>query len=217
MRERVGTRTAAVVTRAKTKTTSAKFRTHHAASSKRTPVIVLLSGGIDSACVVAAYQSAKHRVHALFADYGQPARRSELAAARSIAEYYDLDLEVARLRARIMTKDGEYFGRNALLMLLGAATASQQSLIVGLGIHSASPYYDTTSAFAADMQRVLDGYAGGTVMLGAPFLQMTKASIVKFARRNGVPLAHTYSCETKNAPACGACPSCADRRACGVD
>jgi 7-cyano-7-deazaguanine synthase len=113
--------------------------------------------------------------------------------------------------------NGEFFGRNALLVLLGGAVESNRPLIVALGIHSASPYYDTTSAFASDAQRVLDGYAKGAITLGAPFLSLTKQSIVDYARRHRVPLRLTYSCERKNAPACGKCPSCGDRGGFGVD
>ena len=47
-------------------------------------MVVLLSGGIDSAAVLAAYMSPRHPVKALFVDYGQPARRSERAAAQAI-------------------------------------------------------------------------------------------------------------------------------------
>lgn len=186
-------------------------------SHDRPAVVVLLSGGIDSASVLAAYIAARHPARAIFVDYGQPARRSELAAARALARLHSIRLDVVKLGVQLTSDNGQFFARNALLVLLAAAAESSRPLIVGLGIHSASPYYDTTSVFRADIQRVLDGYAAGTITLGAPFLEMTKGSVVKFARRHKVPLGLTYSCETKNAPACGECPSCRDRRACRVD
>lgn len=205
------------MTRALAKKRKPVTRATAGSGSTQPPVVVLLSGGIDSACVLVSYRAAKHRVNALFVDYGQPARRSELAAARAIADRYDVPLQVVKISAPIVPTDGEYFGRNALLVLLGAALSPHKPLIVGMGVHSASPYYDTTSAFAKDMQRVLDGYAAGAVVLGAPFLTMTKPTIVRFARRHRVPLALTYSCVTKDAPQCGECPSCADRKVCRVD
>lgn len=183
----------------------------------RPSVLVLLSGGIDSAAVLAAYLSERHPVSALFVDYGQPARRSERAAAQAIAKHYGAPFKIAKIGMRLPKTQGEFFGRNALLALLGGAAEERRPLIVAAGIHSSSPYYDTTPGFAADMQRVFDGYANGAITLGAPFLAMPKTTVVRFARRHRVPLSLTYSCEVKNAPACGRCPSCADRRVCRVD
>lgn len=46
---------------------------------------VLLSGGIDSAAVLALLKSQGMQVRCLFVDYGQPAAEQELAASSSIA------------------------------------------------------------------------------------------------------------------------------------
>lgn len=186
------------------------------AGTPRPPVLVLLSGGIDSACTLAAYRADRHPTRAVFVDYGQPARRSERAAAQAIAKHYRVSLSTVKLGVRLPGDNGEFFGRNALLVLLGGAVEANRPLIVALGIHSASPYYDTSSAFATDAQRLLDGYAKGAITLGAPFLTMTKRTVVDFARRHRVPLRLTYSCERRSAP-CGECPSCGDRSTFGVD
>lgn len=196
----------------KTKPTSATR-----GDTARPPVLVLLSGGIDSACTLAAYRADHHPARAIFVDYGQPARRSERAAAQAIARHYRVPLSFVKLGVRLPGDNGEFFGRNALLVILGGAVESNRPLIVALGIHSASPYYDTTSAFASDAQRLLDGYARGAITLGAPFITMSKRTVVGYARRHRVPLRLTYSCERRNAPACGECPSCEDRSAFGVD
>ncbi|HVZ37001.1 MAG TPA: 7-cyano-7-deazaguanine synthase, partial [Polyangiaceae bacterium] len=201
---------------AKAKARKSKPTTPARGDAARARVLILLSGGIDSACALAAYRADRHPASALFVDYGQPARRSERVAAEAIARHYRVPLSTVKLGVGLPGDNGEFFGRNALLVLLGGAIESNRPLIVALGIHSASPYYDTTSTFASDAQRVLDGYAKGAITLGAPFLTLTKQTVVDYARRHRVPLRLTYSCERRNAPACGECPSCGDRSAFGV-
>lgn len=178
---------------------------------------VLLNGGIDSTSVLAAYRAEGNVVEAVFVDYGQAARRSEWEAAQAIARHYDAPLTKLRLGMRLRCDDGEFFARNALFVLLAGAASTARPLVIATGIHAASPYYDTTAAFVGDLQRVLDGYVSGAISLGAPFLEMPKQAVVKFARRHRVPLDLTYSCERRSAPACGACPSCEDRKGCRVE
>lgn len=180
-------------------------------------VMVLLSGGIDSVAVLAAYLSSNHPVEALFVDYGQPALRSEHNAAQALSAHFGVPLTTVKLGFQLPNNYGEFFGRNALFLLLAGAATVVRPLILAIGIHSSSPYYDTTKTFAGDIQRVFDGYAGGMISLGTPFLEMTKDMVVKFARRHKVPFDLTYSCETKSAPVCGICPSCRDRRDYHVD
>lgn len=173
--------------------------------------VVLMSGGIDSAATVAACSGKYATLSGLFIDYGQPARRSEWAAAQGIAGYFGMDIAKSDIGLRITLRHGEYFGRNALLLLAAASSHAVRPLIVALGIHSMCPYYDTTPLFTRDMQRILDGYSGGEVTLSAPFLSYTKKEVIRYARDSGVPLEMTYSCEVQDAPSCGHCPSCSDR------
>jgi 7-cyano-7-deazaguanine synthase len=174
-------------------------------------VAILLSGGIDSAATLAAYIRQRADITAVFIDYGQPARRSEWEAAQAVASHYGTPLIKIKLGFRLPAHNGEVFGRNALMALVAGAAINVRPLVIAAGIHAGTTYYDTTELFTEDMQRLLDGYAGGSVSLGMPFLTMGKPDIVTFARRHRVPLQLTYSCERKNKPSCGKCPSCMDR------
>lgn len=180
---------------------------------KKSPshVTVLLSGGIDSAATIAAFRKQHAALHGIFFDYGQPSRRSEWEAAQAIGHHYRIEVVRVKLGFRLTSRDGEFFARNALLTLAAAATRPPGPVVLAIGLHSPSPYYDTTPSFVADVQRLLDGYSGGTVTIAAPFLETTKRAVVQFARRHRVPLHLTYSCERRNAPACGKCRSCEDR------
>ncbi len=179
--------------------------------------LVLLSGGIDSAATLSLYKRQGADLSAVHFDYHQPARRSEWAAASSIAEYYNVPVSRFRFSMKLGCQNGEFFARNALFVLAAAATVGHGPLVVAAGIHDGSPYYDTTASFVRDIQRLLDGYGGGTITFAAPFLGASKQEIVKSARRHRIPLRLTYSCERRGAPPCGQCRSCRDRKELGVD
>ena len=176
-----------------------------------THTVILMSGGIDSTSVVAACRDAGTQLSGIFVDYGQPAARSEWSAVQKIARYYGVAVRRVPLGFRLASHEGEFFARNALLILTAAGIAEDRPLQIALGVHALSQYYDTTPLFLRQMQRVLDGYFGGSVALSTPFLADTKAEVIRFAKDNGVPLSLTYSCEIQNAPECGQCPSCRDR------
>ncbi len=173
--------------------------------------VILMSGGIDSSSVVATCREQGVNPSGLFVDYGQPAANSEWNAAGRIARHFGIRIRKANLGFPLASREGEFLGRNALLILTAAVVTEARPLQIALGIHALSAYYDTTPLFLRQMQRVLNGYFGGSVTLSAPFLTETKASVVAFAKDNRIPLELTYSCETKDAPECGRCPSCWDR------
>jgi 7-cyano-7-deazaguanine synthase len=193
------------------------IRRGHSSKSTKVRIVVLLSGGIDSAATLAVYHKKKAVIDAVFVDYGQPSRRSEWESAQSIAEHYQIPLKKIRLGFRPKNTDGEVFCRNALMAMAAGAIIDVRPLVIAMGIHSASPYYDTTETFVGDLQRLFDGYTGGAIALGIPFLDLTKSEIVKFARRHRVPISLTYSCERRSAPPCGNCLSCMDRMALNVE
>ena len=173
--------------------------------------VVLLSGGIDSSATIALCQETSSVLSALFVDYGQPSAQSEWEAAQRIARHYQIEIVRVALGVQLVSSRGEFFGRNALLLLTAAGTITQRPLTIALGIHALSAYYDTTPLFIKHMQRLLNGYSGGSVTLSVPFLGDTKSDVIRFARARSVPLHLTYSCELQNAPACAECPSCRNR------
>ena len=174
--------------------------------------VVLLSGGIDSTTAITECQTTDSTVSGLFIDYGQPAAQSEWEAAQRIARHYGVLVSRIELGASLISADGEYFGRNAMLILVAAAITEARPLTVAIGNHALTRYYDTTPLFSRHMQRILDGYSAGSITLKVPFLSETKSDIIRIAQARRVPLADTYSCERQNAPSCGDCPSCEDRR-----
>ncbi len=175
-----------------------------------TACCVLLSGGFDSASILASILESRVSVRSLFVDYGQPARGEERAAASAIAAYYGVSHSEVSI-AGLFCGDGEIPGRNALLAVL-ALIAAPSSATIALGIHAGSPYWDCAGEFLELMQRLADGYAAGAIQIAAPLLDFSKADVYVLGRGLGVPEELTYSCERGGSP-CGTCASCRDRDA----
>jgi 7-cyano-7-deazaguanine synthase len=176
-------------------------------------VLLLLSGGLDSAACLAYYRASKRHVTSVFIDYEHPARRAEERAARLIAEHYGVPLSTFRM-SHLYTASGEVMGRNALLVLAALSLWRRTGpSMIGLGIHAGTRYADCSPAFVENMQALVDIYASGMVMVDAPFLHWRKSEIYQYAVQNGVPLELAYSCEEGSSGPCGKCRSCRDLEA----
>ncbi|MHA1690493.1 MAG: 7-cyano-7-deazaguanine synthase [Candidatus Heimdallarchaeaceae archaeon] len=175
-------------------------------------VLILLSGGIDSAACVHYFLDEKYEIDSIFIDYGQKAREKELLSAKKIANYYDIRFNRIVVRNSEVFSSGELLGRNAFLVFTAVMYKKPSSGIISLGIHSKVPYYDCSEDFVKNINNILDGYTNGRVLLYAPFLKWDKYMIYQYCKNNKVPVHLTYSCENGTSPPCGKCLSCMDRR-----
>jgi 7-cyano-7-deazaguanine synthase len=180
----------------------------------RTEAVVLFSGGIDSAACAHYLQKNGHAVRGLFVDYGQRAARLERAAAEQLSAFLRIDLSMMRIETQRSFGSGEIRGRNAFLvfssMLDGDPAPTQ---VIALGIHAGTSYYDCSPAFLESIGRLVAEYTDGRARVIAPFIEWTKHDIFTYSLREHLPIDLTYSCEAGEAPPCGLCLSCRDRRA----
>ena len=170
---------------------------------------MLLSGGIDSAVVLALLVARGHDANAVWIDYDQPAAAAERDASRAVASSYGApwtELTVVGLTPPVA---GEFPGRNDVLVALAAASAPGRSLAIG--IHAGTGYADCSPYWVEEWQGLLTSQYHGTVRLFAPLADLTKAQVYALAHQIDVPIALTHSCEASAVP-CGGCSSCADRR-----
>lgn len=184
-------------------------------------ILVLLSGGIDSAALVGkALQTRKTLdVGCLFVDYGQPSYVQEGRAAYAIAGHFT-GVTIGNAYCRVSLGDMATGtdahvvpARNLVLLALGANYALSRGFDeVWLGAISEDylHYADCRLGFAKQLSKA-------TSMLGVavkyPWVeeQCNKAAVLEAARAYGVPLKDTYSCY---GPAvCHECPSCLERAA----
>ena len=193
-------------------------------------VIVLLSGGLDSTCLLHKAVGECGRVFAVGVDYGQRHNR-ELWSAERIADHYGVPFLVLRLptlTGSALTGDGiipvglHYAdpgqsatvvpGRNLLLLGLAIAEAVRRGCgEVWYGAHAgdAAVYADCRPEFvraASDASEV--GYG---VAVFTPFLWKNKSDIVAYAVGHGVPVGMTWSCYTGGDEPCGRCGACVER------
>lgn len=174
-------------------------------------VVVLVSGGIDSAALLAFYLSQRFSVRAVFVDFGQAAARQESRAARAVCKHYGVALSIMTVESAVTFAAGEVIGRNAFLIFSALLVGGARPRMIAIAIHEGPPYYDCSESFLKSIQTVVDGYAAGKVKVAAPFLKWRKQVIWEFCKEVKVPVESTYSCEKGGVPPCGKCLSCMDR------
>lgn len=205
------------------------------------PAVVLLSGGLDSATVLALAREQGFECHTLSFDYGQR-HRAELAAARRIAAALDvashreLSIGLDAFGGSALTDPaiavpeagGEGIpvtyvpARNTVFLAcaLGLAeTLDATDLFIGVNAVDYSGYPDCRPAFVAAFQALADvatraGVAGARHQVHAPLMQMSKADIIRAGVALGVDYAMTVSCyqADDDGAACGRCDACRLRR-----
>lgn len=171
--------------------------------------LVLLSGGVDSAVVLALLFRSGHSPSALWVDYGQPAAEAERIASRALAARFHAPWHEAAVGGLASPPAGEFPGRNDLLVALGAAFAGGGA--VAVGVHAGTGYADCSPTWVNGWQAHLSSQHTGGMLL-APLTEASKAEVLVMAEELGVPLELAHSCET-GPTACGTCSSCADREA----
>lgn len=207
-----------------------------------TRAVILLSGGLDSATVLAIANAQGRECYALSIAYGQR-HAIELEAARRVAnaigvvehDVHTLDLRV--FGASALTGDIDvpkdavgapgipvtYVpARNTifLALALGYAEAREAKEIwIGVNALDSSGYPDCRPEFIDAFQDVIfkgtrSGVEHHEPRLVAPLVQMTKADIIRRGVELGVEYALTHSCydPTPGGKACGHCDSCLLRR-----
>ncbi len=200
-----------VVRRPTPSTTKAKRS--RAVAEPTNSVEVLVSGGIDSAALLAFYLGQQLSVRALFVDFDQPAAKQESRAAKAICKHYGVHLSIMTVKSGGTFSSGEITGRNAFLVFSALLVCGARPGMIAIGIHEGPPYYDCGEGFLKSIQTVVDGYAAGKIKVAAPFLKWGKQVIWEFCKEARVPVHSTYSCENGGVPPCGNCLSCKDREA----
>lgn len=204
--------------------------------------VVLLSGGLDSATVLAMAQAQGYTCYALSVDYGQR-HHSELAAAQRVASmlgahehrvvYIDLtgfggssltDNNIAVPQQLAAGIPSTYVpARNTIMLSLALAWAEvlqAQDIFIGVNAVDYSGYPDCRPAYIEAFERMANlatkaAVEGHALTLHAPLLNLSKVEIIQQGTALGVDYAQTVSCyqADESGRACGVCDSCRLRRA----
>ena len=202
--------------------------------------VVLLSGGLDSATVLALAVARGFTPVPLSFDYGQR-HLVELRAAQRICESLSvaqptvIKLDLRPIGGSALTADMEvpkdrkdggipvtYVpARNTLFLsyALGQAeVVGASDIFIGVNAIDYSGYPDCRPEFIAEFEKLANlatkaGVEGTRFKVHAPLIRMTKAQIVKEAVKLGLNLGLTHSCyDPVGDKACGRCDSCRIRK-----
>jgi len=199
------------------------------------PAVVLLSGGLDSATVLAMANESGFRCHALSVDYGQR-HRSELDAAENVSRAFSAELKTIQLDLRtfggsaltddIDVPEEESEGipvtyvpaRNTIMLSLALAWAEvlgAGDIFIGVNAVDYSGYPDCRPEFINAYEEMANlatkaGVTGQRLIIHTPLLDLSKADIIRQGTGLGVDYALTVSCyqADEQGRACGVCDSC---------
>jgi 7-cyano-7-deazaguanine synthase len=199
--------------------------------------VVLLSGGLDSATVLALAQAEGYECHALILDYGQR-HRAELQAAEQVASALGaasrkrVRLDLASIGGSALTdanipvpeEGGEGIpvtyvpARNTVFLAIAlgwAEVLGARDLFLGINAVDYSGYPDCRPEFVAAFEQLANlatkaGVEGGRFRVHAPLLRLTKAEIIRLGEALGVDYGLTISCYQADEAgrACGHCDAC---------
>ena len=200
-----------------------------------TPLAVLVSGGLDSAVLLAEAVRVYPVVFPLYVCTGlhwESVERDHLdrflAAIRAPAlrMLHTFDEPVRDVYGDHWSVSGEGVpgantpdeavflpGRNVLLLAKPLLWCHLNGVPeVATAPLSANPFLDATPAFFDGFARVVSAAVGGSVRVLRPYASLRKVDVVR--RGRGLPLERTFSClRPVNGRHCGTCNKCAERRA----
>lgn len=206
-----------------------------------TPGVVLLSGGLDSATVLAEARAAGYACHAISYDYGQR-HGAELAAAARVAdalgavEHKVVRLDLGSIGGSALTDPeiavpetpGEGIpvtyvpARNTVFLAIAlgwAEVLGSRDLFIGVNAVDYSGYPDCRPEYIAAFETLANlatkaGVEGERFRIHAPLVDLSKAGIIRRGHDLGVDYALTVSCYSADAAgrACGRCDACRLRR-----
>lgn len=202
--------------------------------------MILLSGGLDSATVLAMATNSGFRCHALSVNYGQR-HSSELIAAEKVSQANSAILKTIELDLRTfggsaLTDDIDvpeeqsegipvtYVpARNTIMLSLALAWAEvlgAGDIFIGVNAVDYSGYPDCRPEFINAYEEMANlatkaGVTGHRLTIHTPLLELSKADIIRQGIDLGVDYALTVSCYQADVEgrACGVCDSCRIRAA----
>ena len=198
---------------------------------------VLLSGGLDSAVLLAVEQDAGHEVWPLHVQSGLAWEAAEARAiARLLAappfEGRSHAVTVLSVDMRDVYPSGHWAvagrppaydqpdedvyleGRNITLTTKAGVLAARLGIDrLVLGPLAGNPFPDATPEFFDAMSNALSLGLGHPLRIAAPLAHLHKEDVVRMGAALGVPLALTRSCMSPLPDGhCGACNKCRERR-----
>ena len=200
----------------------------------RKRVVALVSGGVESLCLVVRLLRRGDRVAPVYVRCGLRWESAEVWWLRrwlrtlqcpQLLPLAVLELPVRSIYGRHWSLTGRWVpsrntrdaavylpGRNLLLLSAAAVYAARRGINrLAVGTLAGNPFGDATTQFFRTMSRCLGQALGRSMQVTAPFRRMSKARLI--ASMPTAPLHLTFSClAPRGRQHCGRCNKCAERR-----
>ena len=199
--------------------------------------VVLFSGGLDSTVLVQQLIHDQASVRLLSINYGQR-HKKELSHSARIATSMNLPHRILDLPdlaellsgssltdSSVELPEGHYAeesmkstvvpNRNMILLAMAAGYALSIDFdTVAYAAHAGDHtiYPDCRPVFADAMQNALQLADWKDLRLHRPFVNLTKAELVRIGAKLGAPLHLTWSCYAGEESHCGKCGTCVERK-----
>jgi 7-cyano-7-deazaguanine synthase len=187
--------------------------------------IILLSGGLDSATVLAIASSQGYECYAMTINYNQR-HHAELAAADNIAKIFNVkehkvvDIDLSWLKSSSLTNVKMNIPEIVMTLAMAwAETIESQDIFIGVNAVDYSGYPDCRPEYIASFQKMANlatksAIEGKSIKIHTPLIRLSKSEIICIGERSGIDYSLTVSCyqANKDGLACGKCDSCRLRR-----
>ena len=203
--------------------------------------VILLSGGLDSATILAIAKDHGYQCYALSFNYGQRHCAELIAAAKiakafAVVEHKTIDLDLTQIGGSALTDDKidvpesptvgipiTYVpARNTIFLSYALAWAEVMdinNIFIGVNAVDYSGYPDCRPEYIQSFERMANlatksGVEGTKLTIHTPLIDLSKAEIIKQGNRLNVDYALTISCYQvdEDGISCGVCDSCRFRK-----
>ena len=195
--------------------------------------VILVSGGLDSATVLAIARDAGYECYTLSFDYGQR-HRSELAASDRVSDalgakvHKTVILDLRTIGGSALTDAGidvpeeqtegipvTYVpARNTVFLSIALGWAEvlcASDIWIGVNAVDYSGYPDCRPEFVKQMDDVCRIANYDAVEIFSPYLNNTKIDILTDGLKMGLDYSQTWTCYNGRDKACGKCGACQER------
>jgi len=203
--------------------------------------VILLSGGLDSATILAMAQDQDYECYALSFNYGQRHAAELNAAAKvvnafNVIEHKTIDLDLTQIGGSALTDNSidvpesategipvTYVpARNTIFLsyaLAWAEVLEVNNIFIGVNAVDYSGYPDCRPEYIQAFERMANlatkaGVEGKKLTIHTPLIDLSKADIIQQGSKLDVDYALTISCYQvdEDGGACGVCDSCRFRK-----
>ncbi|MEQ8676578.1 MAG: 7-cyano-7-deazaguanine synthase QueC [Aggregatilineales bacterium] len=198
--------------------------------------IVIFSGGFDSTTLLYYLLNQKRNPAAITFQYGQRHKKevsfatkhvsvfnllhkvvdiSSLSALWSMSSLINEQIDIPNATNVLPEEQPTTYVPNRNMIFLALAIAWAETLGVnevyyGAQKHDIYGYWDTTPEFVNHVN-ALYKLSPSHINIVAPFLNFSKADILRIGLELGVDYSKTWSCYAGEEVACGICPTCVER------